>query len=994
VPGARDLHQADAAALRALGLGSSDAELVLACRPLFDWAELGFLAREPLEALKGAFELPRLAYTDTTVARRFTFSVDPSRLVLKHPSKRPEVVVALAAAGCPCIRRARRSGVHALFSAGEGALAAWPALKKKALHLLTPALRRDDLPGGFWYLDGKFVVAQLAEGAPSGEADRVADQLGILVFRLFRSRGLVQYLLPIRYRCPGGVARVIANLVEHPSIRFAEPSFLALDDTDAEASEVKEGAKATWHLDRIGAPRAWTRTRGSPEVVVAIVDSGIDPTHPDLAPALRRGSDGSLDFTGKAAPALTDEEGHGTFVAGLVAGQGIAGVEGVAPGCTLLPLKVPLEGGREDYPSRRDAILQAITLAGSARVILNLSWKTSSDTVVIREAIERASGAGALVVASAGNSPRGANEPHFPSDYSSVISVAALGADLRRAPYSFWGAQVDLAAPGGTPSADGAQWISSSVPGGGVGSACGTSFAAPQVAGVAALIWSLHPELDAAAVRKILEESAAPLGDPGLGRGLVRADTAVGLAPSLPVERAPEAPPATTISAPPDAWAALNALSMEELTARFGVRPLTARMVVMKRPFSARAELDFLLRIAPDDHARLAGAAPLDTESIARPTVADNPYLTLLRGLDWEQPLDEAYRRFGDYEAEQERRLEAAFTRFAGAGVGRAAKERLGALSPAQRAEIVGAPTIRHALFPERPTDLRTLLDGVDAAAFLAGLLPVAPRVLWTASGGLGVPKGARASDIPASPSRFAWPGGEGMYVAPRLPDGPILDFASREGEGRALLGRRFPYTEEEANAIAATFAQAWDEVARVPAARRLVSRVLRVLVLRRDPARPDRWGASSIESFTGQATHENVEAASAGSGSLADSLVHESIHTLIYGIETRVPFLDRTTYARGAEATSGWSGRTLHLHAFFHACFVWYGLWCFWDRVLLDGSPPPARFLRLRDEARKGFLGPTSRGEYRRLRPQLQPAAREALDTLWDELAPKRIAR
>ena len=157
----------------------------------------------------------------------------------------------------------------------------------------------------------------------------------------------------------------------------------------------------------------------------------------------------------------------------------------------MLPLKVPLEGTSLSYAKRRDAILYAVGLVQEPRrLVMNLSWKTTGDVALIHDAISQAYQAGVLVVASAGNWPETEEEPHFPSDYTEVVSACAVGPDRRRAQYSFFSKEVDLVAPGGSGSENAAENLHSARPGGADGVHFGTSFSSPHVAGAAALLLS------------------------------------------------------------------------------------------------------------------------------------------------------------------------------------------------------------------------------------------------------------------------------------------------------------------------------------------------------------------------------------------------------------------------------------------------------------------------------------------------------------------------
>lgn len=258
---------------------------------------------------------------------------------------------------------------------------------------------------------------------------------------------------------------------------------------------------------------------GRREVTVAILDSGIDGSHPEFAGQLVPG----WDFTPKQPVAGGDRDGygHGTHVAGVVGartgnGEGIAGL---APGCALMPVRI-----FNDFGHTRDGIAaEAVIWAADhgARVI-NCSWGSPMDGEAMRDAISYAASRDVVVVAAVGNS--GKNEPNWPGAHPDAIGVAA-STDLDGwASFSTWGDWVDLAAPG--------KGVLSTYPvalGNGYRTMEGTSMAAPFVTAAAALVRSAHPDWPAAKVREALEQTAKDTvmtgrdGYSGFGRVVPRA---------------------------------------------------------------------------------------------------------------------------------------------------------------------------------------------------------------------------------------------------------------------------------------------------------------------------------------------------------------------------------------------------------------------------------------------------------------------------------------
>jgi subtilisin family serine protease len=286
-----------------------------------------------------------------------------------------------------------------------------------------------------------------------------------------------------------------------------------------------------WWLDQIEARRAHEITRGAPEVLVAVIDSGIDRTHPEIKDRTIRGYDFADDDPDSLSGSRINL--HGTSVAGLIgsAADGV-GLTGLAPQVRLLDVRVCDTEGR----CRFTAIAAGIRFAveRGARVI-NLSLGGFFDDANVRTAIQEAIAKGVIVVAAAGNG--GARAVAFPAAYPGVIAVAATDRQGALASYSNRGAQTLIAAPGGDFSEEQllqffqafAQDFQQLVPklkpnlltiypSGTYGWFAGTSGATPLVSGTMALMLSVNPKLTNDQVRKILRETAKPIrGASGFG---------------------------------------------------------------------------------------------------------------------------------------------------------------------------------------------------------------------------------------------------------------------------------------------------------------------------------------------------------------------------------------------------------------------------------------------------------------------------------------------
>lgn len=212
-------------------------------------------------------------------------------------------------------------------------------------------------------------------------------------------------------------------------------------------------------------------------VTVAIIDTGCDKTHPMLKDKIIGGRNYTKEGTARD---FTDNNGHGTHVAGIVAGE----YDGVAKGCKLIILKVLNKRGEGDLQSVVKAIYYAI---GKKVDIINMSLGCSNNDPELEKAVKKAVNKGICVCCASGNS--GDNNPNtdengYPGAYAEVISVGAMNSNLGVSTFSNSNRYVDVVAPG--------ENITSTYPGGGLKSLTGTSMATPCVSGALALIieWS------------------------------------------------------------------------------------------------------------------------------------------------------------------------------------------------------------------------------------------------------------------------------------------------------------------------------------------------------------------------------------------------------------------------------------------------------------------------------------------------------------------------
>jgi thermitase len=251
----------------------------------------------------------------------------------------------------------------------------------------------------------------------------------------------------------------------------------------------------------IKATTAWDAVKGDAETVIAILDTGVDMTHPDLAGKI---VSSGHDFANDDDDA-TDDHWHGTHVAGIAAAgtNNSTGIAGVAWNCRILPVKVTDQTGSGWYSWIIDGIIWA---ADQGADVINLSLGDLIDDPFLKDACRYAHDKGIIVVASAGND--GTEGVFYPAAYDEyVLAVAASDFNDALAAFSSYGPEIDVAAPG--------VWILGPAPQWYVGTgalpylfASGTSMAAPHVAGLAALIRSAKPDLTADDIMKIIRYTA------------------------------------------------------------------------------------------------------------------------------------------------------------------------------------------------------------------------------------------------------------------------------------------------------------------------------------------------------------------------------------------------------------------------------------------------------------------------------------------------------
>ncbi len=280
-----------------------------------------------------------------------------------------------------------------------------------------------------------------------------------------------------------GLASVVGQMESGQSLEF---------DGGAQLSDMPADPYLAdqWGADVAGLDAVWSETVGNASTVIAVLDSGVGPGA-EIGDRLLPGAsfiDGDPHV---------DELGHGTWVAGVAsASHDGVGIAGVCPGCSILPVQVADATGHVPWSAAAEGIVFA---ADSGADVINLSFGAHAMPQIVLDAVAYAHGRGVIVVGAAGNS--GTDEPFYPAAGPGVIAVAGHDQALERYGWSSYGDWVDVAAPG----------CSVGVVGDAYQPVCGTSFAAPWVAGLIGLLLDQDQNLDPALAELRLESGAAPV---------------------------------------------------------------------------------------------------------------------------------------------------------------------------------------------------------------------------------------------------------------------------------------------------------------------------------------------------------------------------------------------------------------------------------------------------------------------------------------------------
>lgn len=322
-----------------------------------------------------------------------------------------------------------------------------------------------------------------------GDIDKLISEYGVEWVsrsKVLERNGLYVLKVPVNIN----YQEVLTKLKESTAVESAEPDYLQkrMDFTPND-----EFYDRQWHLPKLRLPQIWGTMQPQKQVVVAVVDSGVDYNHPDLKGQLLPGYD-----TYEQDNDPMDDVGHGTMVAGTIAAKsnnGI-GVAGINPNAKILPVRV----GGENGAATSDSVKGVLYAIENGADVINLSYGSPYGSDIEYETMLKAYQKGIVVIAASGNERK---QVSYPASYPTVISVGSTNSNDRISSFSNYGYRLDLTAPG---EGIGTTWI-----GGEYGPADGTSFSAPVVSGLASLIKSTKPQATPEQIEYMLEKGSKVL---------------------------------------------------------------------------------------------------------------------------------------------------------------------------------------------------------------------------------------------------------------------------------------------------------------------------------------------------------------------------------------------------------------------------------------------------------------------------------------------------
>lgn len=380
----------------------------------------------------------------------------------------------------------------------------WYSVTLVLLLAFSPAGALAGPPGGADPGPGRYVPDQVLvrfqPGVAPAEAGRLIEAVGGRPVRFLPQIGLHTVALP-----PGvSVPEMAARFRRLPAVKYAEPNFIV----QALYAPNDPGYPQQWGLPKVAAAEAWDVARDASAATVAIVDTGVDPNHPDLRAGLVPGWNYDTSSPYYNTDRTDDDHGHGTHVAGIaaaVADNGV-GVAGISFNARIMPLKVLNSSGSGTSESVAYGIVWA---ADNGAQVINLSLGQSDYSQALEDAVNYAFDTGALIVAAAGNN--GNDAPFYPAALVNAMAVSATDASDQKASWSNYGTHISVAAPG--QDIYSTYWSRSA--GSTYGTLSGTSMATPFVSGLAALSLAQNPGRTNAEVRAAIEQNTDDVMDPG-----------------------------------------------------------------------------------------------------------------------------------------------------------------------------------------------------------------------------------------------------------------------------------------------------------------------------------------------------------------------------------------------------------------------------------------------------------------------------------------------
>ena len=395
------------------------------------------------------------------------------------------------------------------------------AQKDRRIHL-APVTRADEP-----FVPGR-VLVRFRSNVGLDQARQIVAALGVREDGVLPATGVLVLNLP-EQADEAGFAHALAS---RPDVEFAEL------DRIVKPAEITPNdpwfGSWEWYLTKIGAPAAWSTTTGDSSIIIAILDTGVDGTHPDLQSKMVPGWNIYNNNSD-----TTDVYGHGTVVAGTAAaasnnGQGVASI---AWNCPIMPVRISAPDGTATYSAMANGLTWA---ADHGARVANISYMATTSSTV-SSAASYFQSKGGIVTVAAGN--QGTFDSASDNPY--VLTVSASDANDLITSWTNKGNNIDLAAP---------DTVFTTYKGGTYGSTAGTSISAPIVAGAAALILSVKPSLSGSQVQNILKQSADDLGpagwDTSYGWGRVNVGRAVSIASGASSPAPDVTPPAIGFVSP------------------------------------------------------------------------------------------------------------------------------------------------------------------------------------------------------------------------------------------------------------------------------------------------------------------------------------------------------------------------------------------------------------------------------------------------------------